>query len=63
MINTVYIININGDVFQEIKYNNFNNISEKITSLISKYDEDIHFNYEPWSFVSRRGFESMSSKL
>ena len=45
MINIISIYKINGIKFQEIKYDNINNLSNQLTILINRYNSDILYNY------------------
>ena len=42
MTYTISILNMNGDIFQEIKYDNTDDLHEKLISLIKSYDADIY---------------------
>ena len=42
MTNTIFIRYINGNIFQEIKYNDINDLIDILKLLIEQYDTDIH---------------------
>ena len=45
-MNTICIYNISGEIFQEIKYNDINELNEILNLLLIRYDGDIYiFNY------------------